>query len=282
MDYINVQNTQLPLVGLGTFSLKTNIMGNVFATAIENGCCMIDTAQRYGNEKDIQLALGTIGVPRDKVILETKVSGDLLLGNLRYLRLNKKSIKSTYRESCRNLDTDYLDIYLIHSPYSGFEKHYQKLIDLQAKEGIKLIGICNVTIEHLKSLKAKTGVFPQIVQIEMHPYFTNKDLLLFCKDNGIVVEARSPFVHGDAFEEWNKEQILISLSNKYRKTIPQIILRWVIQQEVIAIPRSNNVRHVKDNMEVFDFELGVKDMEAIDSLNRNKSFGCKSTRVITK
>lgn len=280
MDYINVQNTQLPLVGLGTFSLKTDLMGNVFATAIENGCCLIDTAQRYGNEKDIQLALGTIGVPRDKVILETKVSGDLLLGNLRYLRLNKKSIKSTYRESCQNLGTSFLDIYLIHAPYNGFEKHYCNLIKLQEETDIKLIGICNVTIDHLKQLKTKTGAFPQLVQIEMHPYYTNKDLLLFCKDNGIAVESRSPFVHGDAFDEWNKEPILLSLSNKYNKTIPQIILRWVTQQDVIALPRSNNAEHIQENCNIFDFVLEESEIEQIDKMNKNKSFGCKPSKIL--
>ena len=255
-------------------------MGDVLATAIKNGCCLIDTAQRYGNEKDIQLTLGGLGVLRDQVVLETKISGDLLLGNLRFLRLNKKNIKNTYRESCRNLGTDYLDIYLIHAPYQGFEKHYQKLINLQEKVGIKLIGICNVTIEHLKSLKAKTGAFPQIVQIEMHPYYTNKDLLLFCKDNNIAVEARSPFVHGDAFDEWYKEPILLSLSNKYDKTIPQIILRWVTQQNVIALPRSNNAVHIQENCNIFDFALEDSEIEEVEKLNNNKSFGCKSLKIL--
>lgn len=278
MDYINVHNVNLPLVGLGTFLIRPESMRFAIKTALDNGCCLIDTAQRYGNEKDIRATLAKQDVLRENVILETKVSGDMLLGNLRYLRLNRKSIKSTYRESCQNLGTDYLDIYLIHAPYNGFEMHYRKLIKLQEYAGIKLIGICNVTIDHLKQLKSKVGVFPQLIQIEMHPYYTNKELLLFCKDNGVAVEARSPFVHGDAFDEWNKEPILFSLSNKYNKTVPQIILRWVTQQNVIAIPRSNNAEHIQENCSIFDFALEGSEIEKINKLNKDKSFGCKSSK----
>lgn len=280
MDYLNVQNVRLPLVGLGTFLVRPETMSSAIKAAVDNGCCLIDTAQRYGNENDIRVALGGNGIVRDNVILETKVSGDLLLGNLRYLRLNRRSIKSTYRESCQNLGTNYLDIYLIHAPYNGFEKHYCNLIKLQEETDIKLIGICNVTIDHLKQLKTETGAFPQLIQIEMHPYFTNKDLLLFCKDNDIAVESRSPFVHGDAFDEWNKEPVLLSLSNKYNKTIPQIILRWVTQQDVIALPRSNNAEHILENSNIFDFTLERSEIEKIDELNKNKSFGCKSSKLL--
>ncbi len=110
-------------------------------------------------------------------------------------------------------------------------------------------------------------------QIEIHPYHSSKELISFCQDNGIIVEARSPFAHGDALKDWGSDRILQNLSTEYQKTVPQIILRWITQQKVVVLPRSTTQKHIKDNINIFDFKMTESQLLMIDKLNRNQSFG---------
>lgn len=271
MEYINCGNISLPLLGLGTYSIKGEELRDVVSRALDLGYSLFDTAIKYGNEKDLGVA-----VSGHKVVVQSKVASSYLLGNLRYLRLNGKSFISAYRSSKLSVGHEQLRVFLLHNPFVGCEKYYLKL----AKECEDIAyGICNYSIAELSSLIEKTGIKPKIVQAEIHPYHSNKLLIAYCKDNGIVIEARSPFAHGDVMNEWESDYFLQNMAQKYKKTIPQIILRWITQQDIIAIVRSRDLKHLEENINIFDFTLSVEEMDYIDSMNRDVSFGAVSRKA---
>lgn len=262
---------RLPIIGFGTYSLHGRVLHESINIALSSGIVLFDTAYKYGNEFELSSIINTCNSAK-KIFLQTKVSQKQLLGTLSKLRLDKKNVKKSYRTSCSNLNTK-IDVYLIHSYFDGCEKYYKKLIDLQNEEKIPYIGICNVGIEQLKLIKNITGQFPMIIQVEIHPYNSQKRLIDFCHSNNIIIEARSPFAHGDVMQEWINNDKLSRLSKYYDKTIPQLILRWLVQQNVIPIYRSKNSQHIKENVEIFDFEISTTHMSMIDELNKNISFG---------
>lgn len=279
MEYVNSPSGAFPLIGLGTFSIPHVVLEELIPAALDLGYTLFDTAYKYQNEAVLGRLLQESSRNRTAYLIETKVCAEQLLGNLRYLRLNAKSLKHCFRLASRNLLTDCIDVWMLHSTFPGYERYVSQLLEWKKRGKIKRVGICNLTLQQLKDLKDIVGCYPDIVQCEIHPYYANKELILFCKNNGILVEARSPFAHGDAMNEWLKEDILLALAAKYKKSIHQIILRWIVQQNIIALPRTSNLEHLRENINIFDFSLLEEEMIAIDGLNKNLSFGVISTRM---
>ena len=281
MEYIYTNLGVFPKLGFGTYSVPKDKLQELILEALRIGYTLFDTANKYKNEELIGRVLHDTGYNRMNYLLETKVHAALLLGNLRYLRLNRKSPRSALHRACRNLRTDYIDVFMIHGFFKGYENFLRRYIALKELGLIKYIGLCNVNLHQLESLYAMR-LLPDIVQVEIHPYHSNKPLIEFCHLHNIVVEARSPFAHGDAIVDWMKEPILQNIANVHKATIPQVILRWITQQEIVALPRTSNIHHLKENIQSFKITLSEEEICAIDSLNKDKSYGYISFREFVK
>ncbi len=276
MEYLDCNGLQLPLIGLGTYSMHNGTLNETVEQCIKIGYCLFDTAQLYENEEELWDSLKRQKAKGKKIFYQTKIPGKLLQGSKRWLYLNKKSVKQQCVNKYSYMEGSLPDIYLFHSPFQGFERQYAKMLDFQQKYHIPFIGICNVNIDEINSLHNVTGKYPQVVQVEIHPYHSNQVLVDYCREKGIIVEARSPLAHGDALADWMGESILTDLACAYNKTVPQIILRWITQQQVIAVTRTTNPQHIQENSNIFDFHLLHQEMEMISNLDKNKSYGVKS------
>ena len=276
MECIDCNGLQLPLLGLGSYSMHNGILKGIVEQCMKIGYCLFDTAQLYENEEELWDSLKRQKAKGKKIFYQTKIPGKLLQGSKRWLYLNKKSVKQQCVNKYSYMEGSLPDIYLLHSTFLGFERQYAKMLDFQQKYCVPLIGICNVNVDEIKSLYSVTGKYPQVVQVEIHPYHSNQMLVDYCGEKGIIVEARSPLAHGDALTDWMDESILTDLARAYTKTVPQIILRWITQQKIIAVTRTTNPQHIQENSNIFDFQLSHQEMEIISNLNKNKSYGVKS------
>ena len=198
------------------------------------------------------------------------------MGSLSKLRLDKQSVKKAFRKSLDRLNK--IDVFLIHSYFYGCERFYKDLISLKDEKLVPFIGICNCNISQLQNIYNCVGEYPMVVQVEIHPYNSQKKIIDFCHNNNIIIEARSPFAHGDVMHEWYENKRLLDIANYYNKSIPQIILRWLIQQNIIPIYRSTNINHISENININDFSLTLDQMNIIDKLNKDISFGFISNK----
>lgn len=178
----------------------------------------------------------------------------------------EKTIEA-FNKSLEKLQVNYLDLYLIHWPNKLNAETWRALEHLYKEGKVKSIGVCNFKIGHLEELKKTAEIMPMVNQVEVHPLSSKPDMLKYCKENNIQLIGWSPIMRGKVFES----ETIIGLAEKYKKTLAQIILRWHIQREVIPIPKSSNMRRIKENLDLFDFELTKEDMSAIDLLNENDS-----------
>ena len=170
----------------------------------------------------------------------------------------------------------------MHSHIDWYMEAYNDILELYEQGRIRAIGACNCTIEQLRRFKSMHGVYPMVNQVEMHPYYNRLELVDFCNENQIVLQAFSPFAHGDYLRELLNNKVLQGLSQKYNKTIGQIILRWFVQRNISVIPQSSNPIHIKENIDIFDFELQDSEVNDINSLNRNTSYGSFSQKRAKK
>lgn len=276
MDYINIENLDIPMVGLGTFSMHGEELKAVITSAMGMGYRFFDTAYRYGNESEIG---DIVNAQQDDignaapVILSTKYSGLQYRGRKTRLFLDKKSPKRALSNSLHCLRRDKVDLYLLHSPFRGFQMAYEKMLREKEKGRIKVEGASGYSVDQLKMIKDYCGVYPMINMIELHPYHSSKALVEFCKENDIKLIARSPFAHGEILPLLSTDRDITSIANEHNKSVPQVILRWIIQQGVIALPRTKNPNHLQENINVFDFELTSSEMHVIDMKNKDLSFG---------
>lgn len=250
----------IPSVGYGVFKVKDG--DEVYSSVLEAlkaGYRLIDTAAIYGNEEGVGRALKDSGIPREEIFLTTK----LWNSDQGY----DKAFKA-FETSLKKLDTDYVDLYLVHWP--GKDKYvesYKALEKLLEEKKVRAIGVCNFNIHHLETLMAETKIIPAINQIELHPLMNQKPIRDFCKERGILVEAWGPLMQG---KEDLAAPTLVALGEKYGKTPAQIILRWHFQNGVLAIPKSVTPSRIKENISIFDFELKEEDMKKVDEMNINK------------
>jgi diketogulonate reductase-like aldo/keto reductase len=252
------QGTKIPFIGFGTWQLSPKEAKASVLAAIESGYKLIDTARIYRNEEAVGEAIKLSGIPREELFVTTKLWNS---------DQGYDSAIEAAEESLQKMNLDYLDLYLIHWPGEGPKKRHDSwraMIDLQKQGKIQAIGVSNFTINHLKALSEVSDVTPAVNQIEFHPfiYDEQKDLLKYCQDKDIIFEAYSPLAQGHLSDD-----ILTQIGQTYTKSASQVMLRWAIQKGTIPLPRSRSADHIKENLEVFDFELTDDEMQQIDSLS---------------
>lgn len=255
---------EIPQLGFGVYQVSSDEVVSAVRTAIDAGYRSIDTAALYGNEEGVGKAVAETDVPREELFVTTKLWND---------QQGYDSALRAFDESLDKLGLDYVDLYLIHWPAAGQDayvdtwKAFQKLHE----EGrAKAIGVSNFQIPHLRRLFEETDVVPAVNQIELHPRLQQSDLRAFNSEHGILTEAWSPLGQGKGLLE---DTTLGSLAEKYGKSPAQIVLRWHLQLKNVVIPKSVTPSRIKENIDVFDFELADDDMAVIASLDAGERIG---------
>lgn len=263
---------KMPPIGFGTAALPVSDIDSIIRTAYEAGYRMFDTAWHYYNEKEIGVALKHLNVSRNDIFITNKLHADnLYLGRpFRRFQIPVRSVKKAFEGTLAKLQTDYLDLYLIHWPFLNYEHLWEEVAKIYEKGLVRAIGVCSFEPEHLERLKHISGIIPAVNQFEISPLNTRKELIGYCKDNGIQVEAFSAFGVGrnkDVVPDIMSDKTLSEIAKAHDRTIAQIILRWLVQQDVIVIPRSKNAQRQKENIKIFDFQLSDDEMCVIDRMN---------------
>jgi diketogulonate reductase-like aldo/keto reductase len=267
-DYVILNNgVKMPLLGFGTYNAEDLVkLNNSIKECIKIGYRHIDTASFYGNEEVIGSALMESDISRNEIFLADKVWNSE--------QGYDKTLKA-FKNSIKKLKTDYLDLYLIHWP-QALNKETWKALEKLYKEGyIRAIGVSNFTINHLKELIENAEIMPAVNQIEFHPRLVQKELMEYCKEYNVQLEAWSPLMRGLVFEI----PFLQKLSQKYERTISQIVLRWDLQMGVATIPKSTTYTRIKENADIFNFEITKEDMSEIEKLNDGLRIGMNPNDV---
>lgn len=253
-------NYEIPQIGVGTWTLRDETAINNVKLALQAGFRHIDTAQMYENESEVGQGIAISGVPRSEIFLTTKVS----TGNMRG---GKEVVREAISQSIGKLKTDYLDLLLIHWPVKDCVRDTWQVMEEFVREGkVRSLGVSNFNRHHLEDLLSYAQIKPVINQIEVHPFMTQEENIAYNRSLDIQVQAWGPFGQGDIDILGNP--LLQSLAVKYRKTASQIVLRWIVQRDLITIPRAKP-NHFKENLEILQFELSAEDMELISGLNQN-------------
>lgn len=270
----------MPQVGLGTYLIPDQELEKTIVTAYDLGYRKFDTALRYKNEVGIAKALKKHGINRNDVFITTKVSADAFYkGGYQYEKRinlwNFKTIRRAIQESFDNLDTDYIDLYLIHwtMPIPWAQRVYKELTRLNREGRIRAIGVCSSLPPQFDALADVSDVIPAVNQVEISPLNTQKNLIKWCQERGITVEAMSTFSHYRSNEprpEILNQPILIRIARLHNKSVAQIVLRWLLQQDISIIPKTWDEKYMAENIDLFDFELSTDEMAIIDTLNRGR------------
>ncbi|TFG21530.1 MAG: aldo/keto reductase [Promethearchaeota archaeon] len=247
----------MPIFGLGTWMLKGQEGNNAVSWAIEEGYRLIDTATFYGNEREIGKAVVNSQIPREELFITSKVWNS---------DQGYEKTLNAFEKSLKRLNMSYLDLYLIHWPVSGLRIETWKALERIYQEGrARAIGISNFTIRHIQELLENATITPMVNQVEFSPFLYQKDLLEYCQSKEVRLEAYAPLTRGTQF----KNPLLKTISLKHNKTVAQILIRWGLEHDIIEIPKSSDKQHLKENANVFDFELDSIDMKQLDGLNKN-------------
>ena len=265
MNYVTLNNNlKMPQLGFGVWQVEDDQATAAVAKALETGYTSIDTAMIYKNEKGVGKALKDSSVPREDLFITTKVWN------------SDQGYENTLRafdESLERLGLEYVDLYLIHWPTPKFDTYidtYKALEKLYNDGRVKAIGVCNFEIEHLERLLAECDVPPVLNQVECHPYLAQNELKAFCAQHDIFVEAWSPLDQGG---EVLQDATIQQIAEAHGKTPAQAVLRWHLQNNTIAIPKSVTPSRIEENFNVFDFELTTEEMDQINALNKNRRKG---------
>ena len=258
-------------LGFGTFKIvDQQEANNAVMTALNNGYRSFDTAQLYNNEKILGEAFVNSGVARQELFLTTKVSN---------LNQGYEQTLKSFEQSLKDLQTDYLDLFLVHWPLKNhFFDTWKAIEQLYETKMVRAIGVCNFHQSHFELLKTRANIKPMINQIEIHPYLVQKELIEYLNKEQIAIEAWSPLARGRVVEE----PLLINIGQKYQKSSSQVTLRWHVQKDLIVIPKSVNPLRITENMQIFDFELTNTEMQQIDSLNEDFRTGPNPDDVYQK
>lgn len=280
MNYIKLNNgIEMPQVGLGTFLIPNSNIIDTIGKAYELGYRSFDTAWRYHNEKKIAEALKIHGIKREEVFITTKVNADALFfnryhgGKLSFLNIPIRSVKRAVEMSFENLAFDYVDLFLVHTPWPMYPKMYEVLTDYYRQGRIRAIGVSSFLPPMIESLKDVSDVMPAVNQFEISPLNTQKQLIKYCQDKGIAVEAMSTFSHfrsNEPRKEIVENETIKVIAKKYGKSVVQVILRWLVQQDIIVIPKTWDYNHLSENINIFDFKLTSEEMAIIDGLDQGK------------
>jgi diketogulonate reductase-like aldo/keto reductase len=269
MEYATLNNgIKMPMAGIGTFLLTPDEAEASVLSALQCGYRLIDTANAYVNEKAVGRAMRKSGISRDEIFLETKLWPSFY------------EQEDAVEKTLERLDTDYIDLLLIHQPAGNYIAGY-RLMEKAYKAGkVKAIGLSNFTAEQIKEILSVCEVKPTILQTEVHPYFQERELKDFLQKEGIVIQAWYPLGHGD--KALLEETTFTKLAKKYGKSNAQIILRWHIQAGNVVIPGSKNPAHIRDNFDLFDFSLSEEEMADIEALNQDKRYYTSTPELLKK
>ena len=259
MEYATLNNgVKMPMVGIGTFLLSPDEAQASVLSALDCGYRLIDTANAYKNEKAVGRAMKQSGLDRKDIFLETKIWPSFY------------EQADAIEKTLQRLDTDYIDLLLIHQPAGNYIAGYRMMEQAVKKGQVKAIGLSNFTQDQIQEILDICEIKPQILQTEIHPYSQEKALKRFLDEHKIVIQAWYPLGHGDT--HLINEPLFTSLANKYGKTNAQIILKWHIQAGNIVIPGSKNPDHIQANIDLFDFTLSDDEMDAINGLDQQKRY----------
>ena len=262
MENIILNNdVEMPVLGFGVYQVtdakecETSVLD-----AINAGYRLIDTAAAYGNEQAVGKAIKKSGVAREELFITTK----LWVSDVSY-----EKAKVAFEKSLKNLELDYLDLYLIHQPYGDVHGAWRAMEELYKQGKIRAIGISNFQPDRVMDMIVFNEVVPAVNQIETHPFNQHIGTQKFLIENKVQIESWGPFAEGrnDIF----KNELLASIGKKYNKTIAQVILRWLTQRGVVVIPKSVHKERIVENFNIFDFKLSAEDMEGISTLDTGKS-----------
>lgn len=257
---LNDGNT-IPQLGMGVWEVDPTVTARVVRDGIAAGYRLIDTAEGYHNEEGVGEAIRTGGVPRDELFITSK---------LRNGGHDRDSALRSFDATMQALQLDVLDMFLIHWPVPSQGKYveaWKTLVELQQQGRVKSIGVSNFNPDHLDRIIKETGVVPVVDQIEMHPYFQQRDKLDELMQRGIKIECYSPLGHGDVL----KDRTVAKIGEAHGKSVAQVVIRWHVQMGHIAIPRSVHAERLKENFAVFDFELTQDEMRQMESLDKGEA-----------
>lgn len=259
MEYLTLNNgIKCPVVGIGTFMQKPEEAENSVREALKMGYSLIDTANAYVNERAVGRGMKESGVKREEVFLSTK------------LWPSEYENENAVEETLKRLGVDYVDLLYIHQPAGNYLAGYRQLEKAYREGKARAIGISNFEGKFIEDLKDKWEIVPQFIQVEAHPYFTQKKLRSILDEYGIRLMSWYPLGHGD--KSLINEKIFAQLGQKYGKTPAQVILRWHTQMGFAVIPGSRSVDHIRDNLNILDFTLTPEEMEQIAKLDKNMRY----------
>ena len=254
-------SVEMPLLGFGVFQVTNpGECENAVVEAIRTGYRLIDTAASYGNEVEVGKAIKSSGVAREELFVTTK----LWIQDTGY-----ESTKKAFEKSLKRLQFEYLDLYLIHQPYGDIYSSWRAMEDLYREGRIRAIGVSNFHPDRVMDLILHNNVVPAVNQIETHPFCQQIETQKFLQENNVQMESWGPFAEGK--NNIFQNELLLSIAGKYKKSIAQVILRWLTQRKVVVIPKSVRKERITENFNIFDFNLSSEDMDAIASLDTKKS-----------
>jgi 2,5-diketo-D-gluconate reductase A len=253
----------IPQLGFGVFQIKPDETAAAVKKALEIGYRHIDTAEMYGNEKEVAQGIRDAGLDRGEVFVTSKLNNGFH---------KPDDARRAFDETLKKLDSDYVDLFLIHWPlptlYDGDFVSTWKVFEEFARDGrARSIGVSNFQVAHLQRLASETDTVPSVNQIELHPYFGNDEVRAYGREHGIATEAWAPIAQGRVLDD----PVINRIGEARGRTAAQVVLRWHIQRGDIVFPKSVTPERVKANFELFDFELDDSDMDAISALNKGES-----------
>lgn len=259
MEYVTLNNNlKMPLLGLGTWDLRNEECIQTVAKAIQLGYRLIDTAQMYGNEKEVGLGIMKSGVPREQLFITTKM----------YRISNSyKMAKKAIEESLKKLNVDYIDLYLLHEPYKEGIEMYKALEEAYKEGKVRAIGISNYDEKWYQSFIKQCKIIPMVNQVETHLFYQKWNFQKLLEKNKTAMQAWAPLAQGK--DHIFNNFTLINIGKKYNKTAAQVILRFLTQRGISVIPKSSKEERLIENMSIFDFKLNEEEVNQIKKLDRN-------------
>ncbi len=250
---------EMPIYGLGTYSLEGEECVQSVTAALENGVRLIDTAYMYHNEESVGEAIRNSGIPREEIFVITKLYPNQF-----------SNPENAIEQALEKLDIDYIDMMLLHHPGTDDVKAYKAMEKAVSEGKIRSVGLSNWYVEELEDFLPQITITPALVQNEIHPYYQENDVIPYIHDLGIVVQGWYPLGGRGYTKELLSDEVISEIAEAHGKSSAQVILRWNLQKGVVVIPGSSNPDHIKENTELFDFELSDEEMEKINALDRNE------------
>ena len=262
MQTVKLNNgVEIPILGFGVFQITDQAeCERSVVDAIQTGYNHIDTAASYQNEEAVGRGIKQSGVAREKLFITTKL----------WIQSNgSEGTRNAFERSLKRLQLDYIDLYLIHQPFGDVYGEWRAMEELYQQGKVRAIGVSNFPPDRIIDLMIHNKIMPAVNQIEVNPFHQQIDTQTFLQENSVQVEAWAPFAEGK--NNIFKNELLLSIAEKYRKSVAQVILRWLVQREIVVLSKSTRKERMIENISVLDFELSAEDMAAITTLDTKTS-----------